>query len=56
MSVIVFPSLENHLSTLIILHGMYSTYVSLLELVYYLQNKNRHLNIILANAPIRNIN
>ena len=56
MSVIVFPSLENHLSTLIILHGMYSTYVSLLELVYYLQNKNRHLKIILPNAPIRNIN
>lgn len=56
MNDIIFPSREEHLYTLIILHGMYETNDSLVELVHYLQNKNNNLKIILPNAPKRDIN
>ena len=56
MEDIVFPSNQKHLHTLIILHGMYESNESLLGLVNYLQNNNKHLKIILPNAPKRDIN
>lgn len=52
----IFLSKKKHLYTLIILHGMYQSYLSLLGLVNYLQNNNKYLKIILPNAPKRNIN
>ena len=55
MEDIVFPSYNEHLYTLIILHGMYETNESLLGLVNYLQNNNNNLKIILPNAPKRDI-
>lgn len=56
MNDFIFLSKEDHLYTLIILHGMYETNESLLGLVHYLQNKNKNLKIILPNAPKRDIN
>lgn len=56
MENIIFPSIKEHLYTFIILHGMYETNNSLLELVNYLQNNNKHLKIIVPNAPLRDIN
>lgn len=52
----IFLSKEDHLYTLIILHGMYVTNNSLVNLVYYLQNNNKNIKIILPNAPKRDIN
>ena len=52
----VFPSIKEHLYTLIILHGMYESNESLLGLVNYLQKNNCNLKIILPNAPKRDIN
>lgn len=56
MNDFIFLSKKEHLYTVIILHGMYETNDSLIELVNYLQNKNNNLKIILPNAPKRDIN
>jgi len=48
-------SIEKHLYTIIILHGMSQTNNDLLDLVNYIQKNNQNIKIILPNAPIRNI-
>ena len=49
------PSIEKHLFTIIILHGMYQNYNSLLVLSKEIQNNNKNIKIILPNAPLRTI-
>lgn len=49
-------SIDKHLYTIIILHGMYQDYTSLLELSNDIQKHNRNIKIILPNAPRRTIN
>jgi predicted esterase len=49
-------SIDKHLYTIIILHGMYQDYTSLLELSNDIQKHNRNIKVILPNAPRRTIN
>lgn len=49
-------SIDKHLYTIIILHGMYQDYTSLLELSNDIQKDNRNIKVILPNAPRRTIN
>ena len=51
----IINSIENHLFTIIILHGMYQDNSSLLKLVNIIQSNNKNIKIILPNAPLRTI-
>lgn len=51
----IFNAIENHLYTIIILHGMFQNSKSLIPLANYIQNHNKNIKIILPTAPIRNI-
>lgn len=51
----IINSIGDHLYTIIILHGMYQTSRDLYDLAYNIQNNNKHIKIILPNAPLRNI-
>ena len=53
---LVFLPKNDHIYTLILLHGMYETTESLIKLTYKLMKKYKKLKIILPNAPKRTIN
>ena len=48
-------SIEKHLYTIIILHGMFQTSKSLISLANYIQQFNKNIKILIPNAPKRNI-
>jgi phospholipase/carboxylesterase len=51
----IFNSINKHLYTLILLHGMNMQISELIDLCNYLQKNIKHLKIILPSAPKRNI-
>ena len=51
----IFNSIEKHLYTIIILHGMFQTSKSLIQLANYIQESNKNIKVILPTAPKRNI-
>jgi len=51
----IFNAIEDHLYTLILLHGMFQTSKSLISIANYIQNYNKNIKIILPDAPKRNI-
>lgn len=51
----IFNSIEKHLYTIIILHGMFQTSKSLIPLANYIQESNKNIKVILPTAPKRSI-
>ena len=51
----IFNSIEKHLYTIIILHGMFQTYKDLIPLKMAIQNHNKNMKVILPTAPLRTI-
>ena len=51
----IFNSVEKHLCTIIILHGMFQTYKDLIPLKTAIQNHNKNMKVILPTAPLRSI-
>ena len=51
----IFNSIEKHLYTIIILHGMFQTYKDLIPLKIAIQKHNKNMKVILPTAPLRSI-
>ena len=51
----IFNSIEKHLYTIIILHGMFQTYKDLIYLKTAIQKQNKNMKVILPTAPLRSI-
>ena len=51
----IFNSIEKHLYTIIILHGVFKTAKHLIHLANNIQKYNKNIKIILPTAPKRNI-
>ena len=51
----IFNAIQNHLYTIIILHGMFQTNRDLIPLANNIQNHNHNIKVILPSAPKRNI-
>lgn len=51
MTKYIINSRENHLHTLIMLHGMSDNYKSLLEIAFKIHNKYKNIKIIIPNSP-----
>ena len=51
----IFNSVEKHLYTIIILHGMFQTYKDLIYLKTAIQKHNKNMKVILPTAPLRSI-
>ena len=51
----IFNSIEKHLYTIIILHGMFQTYKDLIYLKTAIQKQNKNRKVILPTAPLRSI-
>ena len=51
----IFNSIEKHLYTIIILHGMFQTYKDLIYLKTGIQKHNKNMKVILPTAPLRTI-
>jgi len=51
----IFNSIEKHLYTIIILHGMFQTYKDLIPLKTAIQIHNKNMKVILPTAPLRSI-
>jgi len=51
----IFNSIEKHLYTIIILHGMFQTYKDLIPLKTAIQKHNKNMKVILPTAPLRSI-
>lgn len=51
----IFNSIEKHLYTIIILHGMFQTYKDLIYLKTAIQKHNKNMKVILPTAPLRTI-
>ena len=49
----IFSSIEKHLYTIIILHGMFQTYKDLIPLKTVIQTHNKNMKVILPTAPRR---